>query len=67
MSAQKTLATVDQLPDLSSRLSAEGKRCERVKGELIIMSAAGGRHGRIANTIAFLMTDFNREERLGTV
>ena len=67
MSAQKTLVTVDQLLDISSRLNAEGKRCELVKGELIVMAPAGGRHGRIANKIAFLVTKVTEAGRLGDV
>ena len=67
MSAQKTLVTAGQLADLSSRLSSEGKRAELIKGELTVMAPAGGRHGRIANTIAYLLTQFVRAGQGGTV
>ena len=67
MSAQKTLVTLQQLPDISARLSANGQRCELVEGELTEMAPAGGLHGRIANSIAFLLTRFVREGELGWV
>ncbi len=42
-------------------------RCELVKGEIIHMSPAGGRHGKIANWIAVLLTNHVRPEGLGDV
>ena len=67
MSAQKTLVTAELLPGLSSRLSSEGKRTELVEGELVVMAPAGGRHGRIANTIAYFLTQVSRDRKWGTV
>ena len=67
MSAQRTLITVDDLPDISARLSAEGQRCELVRGELLKMAPAGARHGRIANTISFIITAYTRQRDLGAV
>lgn len=61
MSAQRTLITVDDLPDISARLSAEGQRCDLVRGELLKMAPAGARHGRIAITIAFTILMYVRE------
>ena len=65
--AQKTLLTVGELLALSSRLSSEGKRAELVEGELIVMAPAGGRHGRIANTIAYFLTRSSLGGNGGTV
>ena len=67
MSPQKTLVTAELLPGLSSRLSSEGKRTELVEGELVVMAPAGGRHGRIANTIAYFLTQVSRDRKWGTV
>ena len=67
MSAQKTLVTAELLPGLSSRLSSEGKRTELIEGELVVMAPAGGRHGRIANTIAYFLTQVSRDRKWGTV
>ena len=58
-STHVTLVSADDLPALSSRLAAEGKRTELVKGDLVVMAPAGGRHGHIANTIAYWLTEFN--------
>ncbi len=65
--ARKTLLTAGELPALSSRLSSEGKRAELVEGELIVTAPAGGRHGRIANTIAYFLTRFSLSGHGGTV
>ena len=48
VSAAKTPVTADELPALSARLSALGKRTELVGGHLIVMAPAGGRHGQVA-------------------
>ena len=61
--ARKALLTAEELPALSS----EGKRAELVEGELIVIAPAGGRHGRIANTIAYLLTGHSLGGRGGTV
>ncbi len=67
MSTQRTLVTVEQLPEISARLSADGGRCELVRGELVKMAPAGRTHGRIANTIAFILTSHVRRHDLGEV
>ena len=64
---QRTLVSADDLPALSSRLAAQGKRTELVRGDLVVMAPAGGRHGHIANTIAYLLTEFTRARRGGMV
>ncbi len=67
VSTQRSLVSADDLPTLSSRLAAEGKRTELVRGDLVVMAPAGGRHGRIANTIAYLLTEFIRARQRGMV
>ncbi len=67
MSTQSTLVTSEDLLDISARLSAKGRRCELVRGEVIEMAPAGGIHGKIANTISFHLTHFVRERDLGIV
>ena len=42
-------------------------RYEIDEGELVIMSPAGKRHGRLANRIAYYITDFVYEHKLGEV
>lgn len=42
-------------------------RCELVRGEIVRMSPAGGRHGKIANWVATLLTLHVRAEKLGVV
>lgn len=48
-------------------LPQDGVRYELVKGELLQMSPAGSRHGRIANMMTFLLTQFVRQHKLGVV
>ena len=49
-------------------LALEGDaRFELVKGELRPMSPAGGRHGRIITRIAYPLTAFVKEHRLGEI
>lgn len=48
-------------------LPQAGVRYELVKGELLEMSPTGSRHGRIANMITFLLTQFVRQHKLGVV
>ena len=43
------------------------KRTELVRGDLVVMAPAGGRHGHIANTIAYLLTEFTRARQGGMV
>ena len=56
MTAQQLL----QLPD-------DGQRYELIRGELNAISPAGARHGRIVNTITFLLTQHVRQHQLGVV
>lgn len=42
-------------------------RCELVRGEIVRMSPAGGRHGELANSIAMLLTVHVKSEKLGKV
>jgi len=48
-------------------LPQAGVRYELVKGELLEMSPTGSQHGRIANMITFLLTQFVRQHKLGVV
>jgi Uma2 family endonuclease len=57
------LMTADEL----LQMPHDGRRYELVKGELKEMSPAGPQHGRIANNIAFLITQHVREKNLGAV
>ena len=66
-STHGTLVSVGDLPALSSRLAAEGKRTELVRGDLVVMAPAGGRHGHIANTIAYRLTEFALAGQAGMV
>ena len=49
VSTQRSLVSADDLPALSSRLAAEGKRIELVRGDLVVMAPAGARHGHVAS------------------
>lgn len=60
VSASMTADELLQLPHL-------GQRYELVKGELKKMSPASPRHGRIANIVAFLLTQHARQHNLGVV
>ena len=66
-STHGTLVSAGDLPALSSRLAAEGKRTELVRGDLVVMAPAGGRHGHIANAIAYRLTEFTRARQAGMV
>ena len=61
--ARSAPVTSDQLLQLPDN----GTRYELVKGDLIEMSPASPRHGRIANMIAFLLTQYTRQKNLGVV
>ena len=63
MSAQKTLVTAEEL----LRMSAEGRRCELVDGEVIEMVPTGGIHGRIIVKLAILLGTYVESRALGTV
>lgn len=58
-----TSVTADEL----LHLSAIGHRYELVKGELIEMSPASPRHGRIAMRFGALIEQYVRQKNLGTV
>jgi Uma2 family endonuclease len=55
-----TAQQLAQLPD-------DGQRYELIRGELQVMTRAGFKHGWIANTIAFLLTQYVRQHKLGVV
>ncbi len=63
MSAQKTLVTADEL----LRISAEGKRCELVDGEVIEMAPTGVNHARVVTRIALALAIYVDSHDLGTV
>ena len=67
MSAQRTLISADDLPDISARLSAKGRRCELVRGELIEIALSGARHGTIAQSIAFIIGSYVEPRELGYI
>jgi Uma2 family endonuclease len=58
-----TPMTADEL----LRLPHDGHRYELVEGELKVVTPASSRHGRIANTVAFLLTQYVRQHDLGVV
>ncbi len=66
-STHVTLVSADDLPALSSRLAAEGKRTELVKGDLVVMAPAGGRHGYVAHRIGLFIGNHVLERNLGRV
>ncbi len=57
------LVTADELYDLP----ADGFRYELVQGVLSMMSPAGGRHGRLANRIAWILNNHVERHQLGVV
>ena len=61
MAETKTLMTADELFSLPD----DGYRYELVRGELIRMTPAGGRHGRIAIKVAMLVGAFVEDNALG--
>ena len=67
VSTQRSLVSVDDLPALSSRLAAEGKRTELVRGDLVVMAPAGGRHGHVAHRLSLLIGNHVPEGNLGRV
>ena len=67
MSTQRTLVTSEDLLDISARLSARGRRCELVKGEVIEMAPAGGIHGVVAQRIAHRVSNYVDPRNLGLV
>ena len=67
MSAQRTLISADDLPDISAELSVRGQRCELVEGELIINTLFGARHGAITQAAAFIIGSYVEHRELGYV
>ena len=67
VSTQRSLVSADDLPALSSRLAAEGKRTELVRGDLVVMAPAGGRHGHIAHRLSLFIGNHVLEGNLGGV
>ena len=67
VSVAKTPVTADELPALSARLSALGRRAELVGGGLVVMAPAGGRHGEVAHTLALFIGNHVRKRNLGRV
>ena len=67
VSAARTQVTAAELPALSARLSAQGRRTELVRGDLVVMAPAGGRHGQIAHTSALFIGIHVRGRNLGRV
>ena len=67
VSVAKTLVTAGELPALSARFSALGKRTELVGGGLVVMAPAGGRHGQVTHTLALFIGVHVRNRNLGRV
>jgi Uma2 family endonuclease len=63
----KAVVSEPMTADELLRLPHDGHRYELVEGELREMTPAGSRHGRIANTVAFLLTRHVRQHDLGIV
>ena len=49
------------------RISLPGKVTELVRGQLVVREPPGTRHGAVAATLAYLLSDFVRRRGLGTV
>lgn len=70
LAATRTDEVVVSIPmtaDELLRLPPDGHRYELVEGELKVMTPSSPRHGRIANTMAFLLTQYVRQHNLGVV
>ncbi len=67
LTAGAAVVTATELPALSSRLSLEGKRAELVRGDLIVMTPAGGRHGQVAHRIGLVVGNHVLDRNLGRV
>ena len=62
------MTTTEKIVTAEQLLSAPGLgRCELVRGELIMMSPAGARHGRIVVNITTPLDVFVRQHALGSV
>jgi len=62
MTATESITTADQLFQASDL-----GPCELLRGELIMMSPAGSKHGRIAAELAAILMDFVKPRNLGIV
>ena len=67
LTAGAAVVTATELPALSSRLSREGKRAELVRGDLVVMTPAGGRHGQVAHKVALVIGNHVLDRNLGRV
>ena len=67
MSAPGPLVTADQLPAISARHPVLGKRTELVRGDLIVMASAEGRHGQVAHKVTLLVGNHVLERSPGRV
>ena len=67
VTAGATVVTATELPALSSRLAREGRRAELVRGDLIVMTPAGGRHGQVAHRVGLLIGNHVLDRNLGRV
>jgi Uma2 family endonuclease len=63
MTTHATHLTAEQL----AALPDNGRRYELVAGELHMMSPAGGRHGRVAFKLSWMLANHVFQHRLGTV
>ena len=62
-SYQSRTVTAEELYEISS----DGNRYELIQGTLQMMSPAGGRHGRLANHLAWLLSNHVNTNALGVV
>ena len=67
LTAGAAVVTATELPALSSHLSLEGKRAELVRGGLIVMTPAGGRHGQVAHKVGLIIGNHVLDRNLGRV
>jgi Uma2 family endonuclease len=65
--AEPALVSTPMTADELLQMPHDGHRYELVKGELKEMRPAGPQHGRVANNIAFLITQYAKEKNLGAV
>ena len=67
VSAARTEVTADELPAISVRFSAQGRRTELVRGDLVVLAPAGGRQRQIAHTFSLFIGIHVRDRNLGRV